>query len=269
MLCANAKVSTLCHLAKRARFNHFVISDADVAVRVNFFSHLLPPLREEIVGIVNCFYIQGSTQTLPMRMEAVAGNADFWTHVLQAIALKPMDFALGATMALRRETLEKIGGFEAIVDYLADDYELGRRVARIGKLLRLCTVPVECRSAPYNWREAWQHQLRWGRTIRVCRPFAYFFSILGNATLWPLLAFFTASHTARPIFAAMLLMRMLAAVSNYQRFTRQRAWWVGPVSLLQDLGQALVWFVSFLGNQVVWRGERFRVQKSGKLTRMA
>jgi len=102
----------------------------------------------------------------------------------------------------------------------------------------------------------------------VCRPVGYFFSILGNGTLWPLLALFTAPN-GKPIFVAMLLARMLAAVSNDARFTRRCKWWVAALTPLQDIGQALLWFVSFLGNKVVWRGETFRVHKSGKLTRLA
>lgn len=269
VLGANAKVSTLCYLVKKARFDHLLISDADVYIPHDFFSEVVGELRDEQVGIVNCFYIQAGAQTLPMRMEAMAGNADFWTHVLQAIALKPMDFALGAVMALRRRDLEAAGGFEALVDYLADDYELGNRVAANGRKLAISTVPVECRSEAYGWRDVWEHQVRWGRTIRVCRPVAYFFSILGNGTVWPLFALLGAGMTGRWIFGMMLVARMLAAISNYARLTRRWEWWVALVTPLQDLGQALVWIVSFLGNEVVWRGERYRVHRSGKLTRLA
>ena len=269
MLGANAKVSTLCYLAKKARHEVLVVSDADVFIRGDFFPELVSGLRSESVGIVNCFYIQASAATLPMRMEAVAGNADFWTHVLQAVTLKPMDFALGAVMAMRRRDLEAIGGFEPLLDYLADDYELGKRVAGAGKELKICSVPVECRSGAYGWKEAWEHQVRWGRTIRVCRPVGYFFSILGNGTLWPLLALLCSGTTGQVVFSGMLGARMLVAVSNYARFTRQRPWWVAPVALLEDVGQVCVWIVSFLGNKIVWRGERFRVHRSGKLTPLA
>jgi ceramide glucosyltransferase len=269
VLGANAKVSTLCYLAKKARHEVLVVSDADVFVRGDFFPQLVSDLRNESVGIVNCFYIQAGAKTLPMRMEAVAGNADFWTHVLQAVTLKPMDFALGAVMAMRRRELEAVGGFEPLLDYLADDYELGNRMARAGRELRICAVPVECRSEAYGWNEAWEHQVRWGRTIRVCRPVAYFFSILGNGTWWPLLALLCSGTTGRIVFSGLLVARMLAAVSNYARLTRQRTWWVAPVALLQDIGQVCVWIVSFLGNKIVWRGERFRVHRSGKLTPLA
>lgn len=269
VLGANAKVSTLCYLSKEARFEHLVVSDADVFIGPRFLSELVAGLTDQSVGIVNCFYIQADARTLPMRIEAVAGNADFWTHVLQAIALKPMDFALGAVMALRKKDLTDAGGFEALRDYLADDYELGNRVSSSGKRMALCTLPVECRSEAYGWKDVWEHQVRWGRTIRVCRPVAYFFSILGNGTLWALLALFTTGPLGLWIFGSMLAMRLVAAVSNYARLTRSRPWWVAPITPLQDIGQALVWFVSFLGNEVVWRGERYRVNRSGKLTRIA
>ena len=269
VLGANAKVSTLCYLAKKARHEVLVVSDADVFIRGDFFAELVAGLKSESVGVVNCFYIQAGAKTLPMRMEAVAGNADFWTHVLQAVTLKPMDFALGAVMAMRRRELEAVGGFEPLLDYLADDYELGNRMARAGRELRICAVPVECRSEAYGWNEAWEHQVRWGRTIRVCRPVAYFFSILGNATLWPLLALPGSGTAGRIVFSSLLCARMLAAVSNYARLTGRRPWWVAPVALLQDIGQACVWIVSFLGNKIVWRGERFRVHGSGKLTPLA
>jgi len=269
VLGANAKVSTLCYLSRKARHEILVVSDADVSIGYDFLPEVIGGLRRESVGIVNCFYIQAGVETLPMRMEAVAGNADFWTHVLQAVMLKPMNFALGAVMALRQQELKAIGGFEELLEYLADDYELGNRVARMGKELTLCALPVECRSEAYGWKEAWEHQVRWGRTIRVCRPVAYFFSILGNGTLWPLLAMLSSGTTGRFVCAGMLCARMLAAVSNYGRLTHQRPWWVAPVTLLQDIGQACVWIVSFLGNKIVWRGERFRVHGSGKLTRLA
>lgn len=265
----NAKVSTLCHLAKSASHEHLVISDADVFVPPVFFPELLSSLRKESVGIVNCFYALAQPRTLPMRFEAVAGNADFWTHVLQAVTLRRMDFALGAVMGLRKRDLQKIGGFETLLEFLADDYALGNLIAKSGKELKICTIPVECRSESYGWRAVWEHQVRWGRTIRVCRPVAYFFSIAGNGTLWPLLALLSANPSVKLVLSSMLMLRMLAAVLNYARLTRQWRWWVALIAPLQDIGQALIWIVSFLGNEIVWRGEKFRVDRRGKLTRLA
>jgi hypothetical protein len=89
-------------------------------------------------------------------------------------------------MVTRRGELEAIGGFETLADYLADDYQLGRLIASRKKQIRLSTVVVDCWSDPMDWRQVWSHQLRWARTIRICQPLPYFFSVLSNATLWPL-----------------------------------------------------------------------------------
>ncbi len=138
-------------------------------------------------GLVCCFYRLANPTTLAMHWEAVAINADFWSQVLQSRSLKPIDFALGAVMATRREQLAEIGGFAPLVDCLADDYQLGNRIVRRGYSIALSPVVVECRSASMGWAAVWKHQLRWARTIRVCQPAPYFFSLLSNATLWPLL----------------------------------------------------------------------------------
>src|SRR5437867_5682663 len=184
---ANSKVSTLIQLQRHAKHEVVIVSDADVRVPPDFLINIVAPLRDSTVGLVNCFYRLGNPSTLAMQWEAVALNADFWTQVLQAQDLKPVNFALGAVMATTRARLGAIGGFQALVDYLADDYHLGNRIALSGGRIVLSPVVVECRETPRNWGEIWRHQLRWARTIRVCQPLPYFFSILSNATLWPLL----------------------------------------------------------------------------------
>ena len=115
-----------------------------------------------------------------MRCEAVAINADFWSQVLQAATLKPPDFALGAVMLTRRTLLAETGGFPALANCLADDYQLGHRLARNGHRIVLSPVVVDCWNAPMNWRGVWKHQLRWARTIRTCRPAAVFFQHPGQ-----------------------------------------------------------------------------------------
>jgi ceramide glucosyltransferase len=153
-----------------------------------------------------------------MHWEAIAINADFWSQVLQGISLKPLDFALGAVMAVRRQALEEIGGFAALVDCLADDYQLGHRIAQRGHQLSICPVVVECWSEPMGWLGVWKHQLRWARTIRVCQPLPYFCSILGNATLWPLLWLATSpSWVALAVTIGFLCFRISSALDLYGR----------------------------------------------------
>jgi len=100
-------------------------------------------------------------------------------------------------MSMPASMLRQIGGFAPLADYLADDYELGRNIARAGGRIELSGAVVDCREAPAGWKEVWKHQLRWARTIRVCRPWAYFASVLGNATLWPLLWLVAAKDPRR------------------------------------------------------------------------
>ena len=192
----NLKVSKLVELERLARHELLVISDADVKVTPDLLANIVAPLRESEVGLVNCFYRLANSPTLAMRWEALATNADFWSQVLQARSLKPLDFALGAVMATRRRQLQEIGGLEALADCLADDYQLGHRIARRGYHIELSPLVVECWSAPIGWAAAWKHQLRWARTIRVCQPAPYFLSILSNPTLWPL--FYLAVNPTGP-----------------------------------------------------------------------
>ncbi|MCW5551034.1 MAG: glycosyltransferase [Verrucomicrobiae bacterium] len=324
---ANAKVSTLAQLEPLVKHEFIVISDADVSVPPDLLANVVarfppnqradhlvrthsaqetrtqadpcsaPPgngptaggLGEQHVGLVNCFYRLANPTTLAMQWEAIAINADFWSQVLQSASFRKLDFALGAVMALRRQPLANIGGFRALVNCLADDYQLGHRLARQGQRIELCPVVVECWSAPMSWRAVWQHQLRWARTIRVCQPVPYFFSLLNNVTFWSLLWLVTSLAATSfaeysfavgeiivsveifwglPCAALCLLVRMLAALDLQSRLTGARAhwkyWWLVPV---KDLLQVALWAGAFLGNRVEWRGERYRLRRDGTLNR--
>ena len=298
---ANAKVATLVQLQRRSKHDVLIVSDADVHVPADFLVNAVAPLRDEQVGLVNCFYRLANPTTLPMQWEAIAINADFWSQVLQSQSLKPIDFALGAVMVTTRRRLESIGAFATLVDFLADDYQLGNLIARRGGRIVISPIVVECRESPKNWREAWRHHLRWARTIRVCRPLPYFFSILGNATLWPLLCAWFGS--VRPLvewsrrleisfqvgsvsaaglefeaaipWAFLLLLlgvavRLITAFGLQARLNQSfRHWtyfWLVPI---KDILNALIWALAFLGNAVEWGGKRYRVRRGGKLDKDA
>lgn len=267
---ANAKVSTLVQLERLAAHEVIVISDADVCAPPDFLTNAVAPLRDETVGLVNCFYQLANPATAAMRWEAVAVNADFWSGVLQSRTLAPLDFALGAAMVTRRKQLAEIGGFAAIVNCLADDYQLGHRIARRGGRIELTPVVVECWTPPMNWGAVWRHQLRWARTIRVSKPAAYFFSILANATLWPLLwlALFPGIISLA-LFSLALLVRILTALHLQWKLTLSaagdRSWWLVPV---KDLLAAATWLLSFTGNRIEWRGENYRLRRDGTLEKI-
>ena len=231
---ANAKVSQLVMIERQAKHDLLMISDADVRVPPDLLADLVAPLcpvplahpmgegsGARDCGLVCCFYRLANPSTLAMQWEAIATNADFWSQVLQSRSLKPIDFALGAAMAIRRQQLQEIGGFDALVDCLADDYQLGKRIARRGYSIALSPVVVECWSAPMGWAAVWKHQLRWARTIRVCQPVPYFFSLLSNATLWPLL--WLIARPAAPVVACAVfcwLVRVLTALNLQQRLNQ-------------------------------------------------
>lgn len=263
----NAKVSTLIQLARQARHDVLVISDADVLVEPDLITQLIQPLAEPRVGLVCSFYRLANPKTLAARWEAIGMNADFWTQVLQARSLKSLKFALGAAMAVRRADLNAIGGFEAFANYLADDYQLGQRLAANGKRIELCPVPVDCRETPLTWREAWRHQLRWARTIRACQPAAFFLSVVGNATFWPLLWFSVEPREHVWHMAAIfILLRIVSASQNQRKMNRTnthcRFDWLVPI---KDLLGVALWIAAHLGNKVTWRGDRFRVERGGRL----
>ncbi len=268
---ANAKVAKLAQLEKLAQHDLIIACDADVRVPADFLANFVAPLRDEKIALVNCFYRLANPTTTAMRWEAVAVNADFWSQVLQSIALKPFDFALGATILVRRQALAEIGNFATLADCLADDYQLGNRVAKNGGGIALCPIVVECWDAPTGWRAVWSHQLRWARTIRVCQPLPYFFSIVSNASLWPLL-WLTVSFAATKTFCApltailFLLVRIVVAQSLQRRFTPERKLvspaWLVPV---KDLLGAAIWLNAFAGNTVEWRGRKLKLRRDGTL----
>ena len=263
----NSKVSKLIQLARLAKHGILVISDADVRAPKDLVSQITQPLHDPANGLTHCFYRIANASTLAMRTEAVAVNADFWSQVLQSTQLKPMDFALGAVMAVRRSDLESIGGFESLADQLADDYYLGNKLAARGLRIAQSRVVVDCFEPISGWGAVWRHQLRWARTIRFCQPVPYFFSILSNVTLWSILSLAAAnSLTARLMALTALVFRIGSALDLQERLTQARRHlfydWLVPV---KDLMGAAIWACAFFGSTVTWRGVRYRVLRGGKL----
>jgi ceramide glucosyltransferase len=206
-----------------------------------------------------------------MHREAIAVNADFWSQVLQAASLKPLDFALGAVMVTRRKLLAEIGGFNALANCLADDYQLGHRIAKNGHRIALCPVVAECWDTPMDWHGVWQHQLRWARTIRVCQPLPYFFSILSNATFWPLLwladSLVPSVTLCAPLTAIACVLIRICIAQNLQRRLMQSRENLAPPWLVpvKDLLQVALWIGAFTGSTVEWRGRRMKLRRDGTL----
>jgi ceramide glucosyltransferase len=271
ILGANVKVSTLAQMLTEARYDHLIVNDSDIRVEPDYLRRVTAPLANSQVGLITCLYRGVPGATLGSRLEALGISTDFCASVLVARQLEGgIRFALGSTLAFRRVELDKIGGFTSFVDYLADDYELGKRIAGLGLTVNLSDVAVETYLPSYRLREFFAHQLRWARGIRDARVGGYLGLIFTFGLPWALLAL-TASGGAlwASITLAITLLFRFAAALVVGRGVLQdrqilRDAWLIP---LRDLLAVAVWFASLGGHTVTWRGDRFRL-KNGKLSRI-
>lgn len=264
----NDKACTLAGLERLASHDVVVVSDADVLAGPGLLRAVVAPLALPSVGLVNCLYRNPRPAHGAQAMEALALNVDFWSQVLQARSLASQDFALGAVMALRRADLLGVGGFRGLVDHLADDFHLGRRIHWRGLGIHLATVVADCIEAEAGAADVWRHQVRWARTIRACRPMLFFLSILSNGTLWALAALATAwaTHATPWPWLGLLLGRLVLARSLLRKMCPGNAPGLAIACIgLKDLAAAAVWAAAFLGSEVEWRGRRFRVRRDGTL----
>jgi len=265
----NVKVSNLEQMVQASRHEHIVVNDSDIKVEPDYLARVIEPLTNDQTGMVTCLYRGFAASTLGSQLECLGIGTDFCAGVLVARQLEGgLHFALGATLAFRRENLNRIGGFKAIVDFLADDYEFGRRIVGLGLQIVLSDVVVETNLPAYSLGGFLQHQVRWGRGVRDARPGGYFGLISTFGLAWALVNLFAAlgSGWAWGILISTLLLRLAVALVIAKGVLRDaqvgRFLWLLP---LRDLIAVGVWVASFVGRTVVWRGDRFRL-KRGRLT---
>ncbi len=260
---SNAKVSNLANMMTRALYDILVLADADIHVGEDYLKALAGPVQEPGVGVVTCLYRGRPVDTLWARLGALFIQDWFVPQVLLAHALGSSDFAFGATIALRRDVLQAIGGFEAIASHLADDYELGARSRALGFRTVLSSYFVETTVNEPRFGDLVAHQLRWLRTIRVINPWGYAFSavtfglpLAAGAALWARQDFVSALA-----FLALLLRLMLHFWACRRLRTRPQA---GLVPLADSLLCGL-WGLGFLGQAVRWRGQALVVRADGSI----
>jgi ceramide glucosyltransferase len=271
ILGANVKVSNLAQMLTQARYDHLIINDSDIRVPPDYLRRVTAPLANAQVGMVTCLYRGVAGTTLGSRLEGLGISTDFCPSVLAARQVESgIRFGLGSTLAFRRAELEKIGGFASFVNYLADDYELGKRIAGLGLKVKLSEVVVETYLPAYSLRDFFAHQLRWARGVRDARAGGYLGLIFTFGLLWALVAA-AASRGALWAWAALavtLLLRFAVALVVGRGVLQDRQVlkdaWLIP---LRDLLAVGVWAVSLGGHTVTWRGDRFRLQ-NGKLNRL-
>jgi ceramide glucosyltransferase len=264
---ANGKVSTLAQLAPHASHEFLLVNDSDIRVQNDYLRTVIGELAAPSVGLVTCLYRGVPPSSVSSKLEALGINTDFVAGVLAARMIeRGLHFGLGSTLAFRRSSLAKIGGFEAIVDYLADDYELGRRILQAGEGIVLSHSVVQTNLPAYNFAGFWAHQLRWARTIRASRPSGYAGLLLTFTLPWSVAAFFLqpVSWTGWLLVAALSARMAMALVSASRVLQDRTAWrklWLLP---MRDFVAVAVWVGGLFGRKIVWRGETFRLE-GGKL----
>jgi ceramide glucosyltransferase len=267
----NVKVSNLAQMLREAHYDYLIVNDSDIRVESDYLRRVTAPLADSKVGMVTCLYRGVAEATLGSRLESLGISTDFCAGVLAALQLEGgIRFGLGSTLAFRRAELEKIGGFDSILDHLADDYELGKRIADLGLAVKLSDVVVETFLPPYRLRDFFAHQLRWARGVRDARAGGYFGLVFTFGILWALLGV-AASKGALwswKALASTLFLRLAVALIVGWNVLRDRQVlkyaWLIP---LRDLVAVMVWIASLGGHTVTWRGDRFNL-KNGKLTRV-
>jgi ceramide glucosyltransferase len=268
----NGKVSSLAQLAAVAAHDFFLVNDSDIRVEPDYLRSVMTELQEPNTGLVTCLYRGVAADTLASTLEALSIGTDFMPGVLVARQIEGgLRFGLGSTLALRKRDLETIGGFEAIADYLADDYELGRRIADQKLKVELSESVVETYLPAYNIAGFFSHQLRWARTIRASRPGGYAGLLFTFTLPWAVLTVILArgANWAWGLLAAALTVRTAMALVTARLVLRDRNFmrliWLLP---LRDFLAVFLWLGGLTGRKIVWRGEVFNL-KNGKLTRSA
>jgi ceramide glucosyltransferase len=257
----NRKVGSLIDLARAARYPILVVNDADIRVEPDYLARVTGPLSDPGVGLVTCMF-RPEGDTLAARFEALGVATDLVPSMIVARAVGVKDFASGATMAFRRADLDRIGGFEAIAGYLADDFQLGHRIHSLGLRCVLSDTIVATHLGG-GWRDVWRHQVRWARTVRVSKFSGYVGLPLAFGTVW---AIALAVAGQWPWAWALLAARMAMATAAGWIVLRSpevlRMWVLIPI---RDLFTAAAWLAGLFGKTVLWRGHRLQLDRQGRI----
>ncbi len=265
---SNGKVSTLAQMTAQARYPYLLINDSDITVSPRYLERVMArfaPRAGAPVGMVTALYHGRAHGTLAARLEALGIATDFMPGVLLARMIeRGLHFGLGSTLAVSREALEKSGGLLPLVDRLADDYELGARIAGAGYRIELCPEVVETAVPAYGWRGFVEHQLRWLRTVRMSRPGGYAGLVFTHALAWALLNVLASGASALSIWILCMcfFLRLAQAMSIGAGVLADRqvieTLWLLPV---RDLLAIALWVAGFAGDTIVWRGQRFALDR--------
>jgi ceramide glucosyltransferase len=264
----NRKVSNLVQMLPRAHFQHILINDSDIYVEPDYLKRVMAPFAVPKVGMVTCPYRGIASETLGSKLESLGISTDFIPGVLTARQIEGgIHFALGSTLAMSRAALDAIGGLEPLVDYLADDFELGYRISKSGYDVVLANTVVETHLPAYSFRQFFEHQMRWARSTRDSRRMGYIGLLLTFGLPWAMIAVVLSAGAwwSWLVLAGTALFRVAVALEVGLKVVHDRAifrhLWLLP---LRDLIAFWVWFASFADHTVHWRGDIFILEK-GKI----
>jgi len=268
----NGKINNMAGGLRHARHDLLVISDSDVRLRPDYLKTIVAPLADPEVGCVCTLYKAACAGTWFEKLELLTLNAEFMTNVVFAYISGASKFCLGASAALRRSTLEAIGGLEGLADYLVEDYEMGRRIWVSGKKIAIVPYLVDTMvdlKTPGQW---WGHQVYWDQNTRAARPWAFFSTILIRSI--PCALLYALARLADPlslgILAGAVAVRMASAAVILGWGFRDReglkSLWMLP---LRDTLSLASWFLAFAKRTTIWRGSEFILTKDGRLIAQA
>ncbi|MCU1240612.1 MAG: hypothetical protein JWO71_1338 [Candidatus Acidoferrum typicum] len=259
---ANRKVNMLVRLAHEAQHEILVLTDGDIRLAPTYLRQVVAPFADRRVGAVTSFYRGIAEKNLGAELEAIGAASDFFAGVLMANWMEGITFALGASIVTTKAWVAKIGGFAGIADVLADDYELGHRIAKAGGTVLLSREAVWTMYPAQTARSFWQHQVRWSRTVRLCRPLSFAGLIFTHGLPWAVLAALIAPAPwiAAAYLIAYLVLRLTMAwtvgIWGVGDDVVRRKLWLVP---LRDAIHFVVWLASFASNRIHWGGEEYTI----------
>ncbi len=265
---SNRKVNNLTLLAREAKYELLVQSDGDVRVGANYLRELAAPFERIETGVVSCFYRGVTQKNIWAEIEALGAATDFSAGVLVADWMEGVTFALGASAAATKTWLGKIGGYEGLANVLADDYEIGNRVVKAGGRVMLSREVVETMYPALTFAKFWEHQVRWARTVRLCRPASYLGLLFTHGLPMAIVGAIASQSAAGALLlmVAYTVLRLAVAetvgVWGLRDETARRKWWMLP---LRDLLQFAVWVASFSSNRITWGDAEFELSRDGEM----
>jgi ceramide glucosyltransferase len=264
----NAKVFSLSHMVAEAKHDILLMADSDVQVTPYLLITLASEFQDPRIGVITCPYRAVPGPSFWSRIEAISLNTEFLAGVLVARWMEGMRFALGPTLAARRQTIAAIGGFDALKDYLSEDFVIGKLAAEKGWQVVLSSYVIEHHIGSQPFGVNLRHRLRWNRGTRRSRPWGYLGQVFTNPLPLALLLF-ALKPTWWPVLLVTIALRAADAWVTAGRILRdpltRRLWWQLP---LADVVAFLLWLAAFFGNTIVWRGRTYALLRNGKFRRV-